>query len=182
MTSECFGNKRKLEETKKKKRKNQNKTTKRREKQTLKRRKRRKNATTEKETTVDSVEAGNEITKEIEYIQLAERGDCTEENQMVDGLLEMSLPAHLNAQDQSDQSRVAQDAEGQNPSDPLLALLKGLKLENLLEHLQEEEIDVEALCCMTPQDFEELGIKMGPRVKIKHTLSTCLPKLINSNE
>ena len=62
-------------------------------------------------------------------------------------------------------------ASGNSGSDGLFDLLERLGLSYLAPVFADEEIDLEALRLLKPTDYEALGIKMGPRVKLANALA-----------
>lgn len=51
-------------------------------------------------------------------------------------------------------------------------LLEELGLAKYLPVFQSAEVDLSTLCIMSEQDFRELGILKGPRVKIMHHIGS----------
>merc|ERR1712216_1102038 len=71
-----------------------------------------------------------------------------------------------NATSLSKNHTIKQSLEGVS----LQSFLEGLGLSKHLSVFQNEELDMEALKLMTEDDFKEIGIPKGPRVKIIHRL------------
>ena len=61
------------------------------------------------------------------------------------------------------------------PPDEVQQLLERLGLLELLPKFREEQIDMVALQLMTNEDFETMGVKIGPRVKICDALRRLRP-------
>jgi hypothetical protein len=54
-------------------------------------------------------------------------------------------------------------------SDPLCARLRAIGAENALDALQRECVDLDALSLLGEEELREIGVPLGPRVKILHS-------------
>ena len=123
---------------------------------------------------VDKQEEELRKKKEILVKEIMEEEKTNIENMLKAEVEEMlnDTPHESTTEDDETEDDLLQPIHTNNTPQVVEAMMKKLGLEKYVEKLKSEEVDVEAMKKMRSSEWKELGIPLGPRVKIARELSS----------